>query len=225
MKKAFTLIELLVVIAIIAILAAMLMPALAKAQMEARKAACSANLHNLGLQWALYLDDFNGRYPGDPLAGADLVNNNHATCLGALMTSGYVDTNEGFKCPAQKSPVTIGSITVTSTTHATVTGGDYAMDVSIPQSGDPARATMADLGVMIHTKGANILFVDSHVRWGVANKGTGETSYVVNPDLSIDDTNIYMSGTPNGQPVPAPGNGVDPVATKNTVDAYISTLR
>lgn len=99
-KQAFTLIELLVVIAIIAILAALLLPALSKAKQRAWSSRCQSNLRQIGLGMKMFADDNQELYPesgGDIYWGAVDANTEKPSWMEQILSS--VGNTNVYNCP------------------------------------------------------------------------------------------------------------------------------
>ena len=120
-RRAFTLIELLVVIAIIAILAAMLLPALSHAKNRAWTIACMANMKQLGIAWHTYADENGGRLPENIAGGAPSTLGAHDALGSWVLGNAQVDSDptnimtgtlfpftpnwKVYRCPADHSSI------------------------------------------------------------------------------------------------------------------------
>jgi len=103
-KKGFTLIELLVVIAIIAILAAILFPAFARARENARRASCQSNLKQIGLGLLQYAQDYDETLPPGTIDDDAPGNATYYDgVLWATLIQPYVKSTQLFKCPSGKA--------------------------------------------------------------------------------------------------------------------------
>ncbi len=187
MKKAFTLIELLVVIAIIAILAAMLMPALEEARVKARSATCKSNIHELGLALSMWRDDNNNSWTYGPCTFID------GSCytMARIMVDGYLEDRDVLVCPNLDSPyprepdmnwhagnMRCGACDLGVWNCFKWVGPreiSYFYDPDRIATGSPPTRVIAADGIEMatsfgveppnHYDGAHLLFVDNSVQW------------------------------------------------------------
>ena len=200
--KGFTLIELLVVIAIIAILAAMLLPALAKAKEKAQQIACISNLKQMGAALNLYVDDNNSYFPlasDSSLGGSNIwtLSLKSYLPLAANPTGGakYGQENKVFICPNAKFiNLTTNQIVRTYSCTGTMLGtqtGSTGLTATQPRKATPMLQLTETL-VVVEGKQQSTLPTSSsvnssysNIQWSNAKTDLNQSTAVASVELDF----------------------------------------
>jgi len=167
-RLAFTLIELLVVIAIIGILAAMLLPVLGKAKRSAQSIACVSNLHQIGLQLNIYVEENNEHLP----VCAGLLPSGHPEWK-PIMTTLFPKqlTNMIFCCPSDH---TIFPVELTSYSwNFWLNGAAYQVPQHSPIFTNESQVIVDDL---FGGRGSTPLIGDANAFHGASGNSIGKNA-------------------------------------------------
>jgi prepilin-type N-terminal cleavage/methylation domain-containing protein len=175
--KGFTLIELLVVVAIIAILAAILLPALGRAREMARRSVCMSNLRQIGTAMHMYATAWRETMPTNTAAGTA------PTIVAMRLLEPHMgDVPDVFMCPSRTPSPRAGSMGAIASGNISYVYGFLSAPAAtgvVPRPftlGDPfANPLMRDSGtawaptaagtVNHAADGGNVLFLGAHVEW------------------------------------------------------------